>query len=378
MHNLKDIILPIATLAGMIIGVGFFSLPYITLKVGFPIILIYFLILGTIVTIIHLIFGKLAVKTPDFKRFPGFVKFYLGKQVEKIALTSSIFGGLGGLLVYLLVGSTFLENLLSSFLDIGTINYILIYFAIGSFFVFSGIKSIAKLSFWFLSFFFLVFIIMFNHFSPMIQTNNLFLGSASTIKDFFLPYGAILYSLWGVSLIPDIEEMLRRKKRLIGKTIFFATLIPILIYLCFVYLILGLTGVNTTEMALVGLESHIGAEIVNLLLILGILTTFTSYVSSGLVLKKVFMYDLKMKKGLAWAIACFVPLISLLAGMDNFIKIISLLGGVGLSLNGILILLMYKESINKEKGTNKKYFWFSPLILIFVLGIIYELIYFFS
>ena len=143
-------------------------------------------------------------------------------------------------------------------------------------------------------------------------------------------------------------------------------------------MILGLTGINTTEMALVGLESHIGAEIVSLSLILGILTTFTSYVASGLVLKKVFMYDLKMKKEFAWAITCFVPLISLLAGLDNFIGIISLLGGVGLSFNGILILLMYKESINKEKGTHKKYFWFSPLILVFVLGIIYELIYFFS
>ena len=97
MHNLKSIILPIATLTGMIIGVGFFALPYITLKVGLPVILIYFLILGIIVTTIHLIFGKLAVKTPDFKRFPGFVKFYLGEQVEKLALTSSIIGGLGGL-----------------------------------------------------------------------------------------------------------------------------------------------------------------------------------------------------------------------------------------------------------------------------------------
>ena len=376
MNNLKNIIFPITTLVSMIIGVGFFSLPYIAMKVGFSLMIGYFLILGIIVTTIHLIFGKLAVKTPDFKRFPGFVKFYLGEMGEKIALISSIIGGLGGLLAYLLVGSTFLKNLLSPLLNTGINNYVLIYFFFGSFFVFSGIKSISRLSFWFLSFFFLVLIMMFNSFSSMIKIDNLFLGSAHTIEEFFLPYGAILYSLWGVSLIPDVEEMLRGKKQLVKKTIFFATLIPIIIYLCFIYLILGLTGANTTEMALVGLENHIGAEIVSPLLVLGILTTFTSYVASGLVLKNVFMYDLKMKKGLAWAITCFVPLISLLAGLNNFIGIISLLGGVGLSVNGILILLMYKKLINKEKGTSKKYFWFSPLILIFILGIIYELIYF--
>jgi len=378
MRNLKSIILPIATLTGMIIGVGFFALPYITLKVGLPVILIYFLILGIIVTIIHLIFGRLAVKTPDFKRFPGFVRFYLGEKAEKLALASSIIGGLGGLLAYLIVGSTFMKGLLSPFLNVGDNIYIFIYFFLGSLFVFSGIKSISKLSFWFLSFFLLVLAVMFNHFSSMIQIDNLFLGSANTMKDYFLPYGAILYSLWGVSLIPDVEEMLKGKKQLIGKTIFFATIIPIIIYLCFIYLILGLTGVNTTEMALAGLESYIGPQMISLLLILGILTTFTSYISSGLVLKKILIYDLEIKHGLAWAIACFIPLISLMAGLNNFIGIISLLGGVGLSLNGALILLMYKKSINIEKGTNKKYFWFSPLILIFILGIIYELIYFFT
>jgi len=377
MNNLKNIILPVVTLVGMIIGVGFFSLPYITLKIGFPLMFFYFLVLGTIVTIIHLIFGKLALDTPDFKRFPGFAKFYLGKLGERIALVSSIIGGLGGLLAYLIVGSAFLESLLSSFLNIGTNNFIFLYFFLGSFFVFSGIKSISQLSFWFLNFFFLLLVIMFNRFSSTIQISNLFLGSANTIKEFFLPYGAVLYSLWGVSLIPNIEEMLRGKKQLIGKTILFATLIPIIIYLCFIYLILGLTGVNTTETALIGLESHIGAGMVNLLLILGFLTTFTSYVASGLVLKQIFIYDFKIKEGLAWFITCFTPLVCFLAGLNNFIGIISLVGGIGLSLNGILIILMYKKSINKKEGTNRKYFWFSPLIIIFILGIIYELINFF-
>lgn len=378
MNDFKNIIVPVSILVSMIIGVGFFALPYITLRTGFPLMLAYFLVLGTITIIIHLMFGKLALKTPDFKRFPGFVKFYLGKDIEKISLFSSIIGGLGGLLAYLIVGSTFLENLLSPFFNIGTNNYIFIYFALGAFFVFSGIKIISKLSFWLLGFFFLVLIAMFNNFSSMVQVNNLFLGSAHTIKDFFLPYGAVLYSVWGVSLIPEIEETLRGKKQLMGKTIFWATLVPMIVYLCFIYLILGLTGVNTTEMALVGLESHIGPEIANLALILGTLTTFTSYVASGLVLKKVFMYDLKIKKELAWVITCFVPLIFLLAGLNNFIKTISLLGGIGLSIDGIFILLMYKESINREKGTHRKYFWFSPLIVIFILGIIYELVYFFS
>ena len=68
------IIYAIATLSGTIIGAGLFALPYITLKVGFWMILAYFLLLGGVVILIHLFFGELALKTPDFKRLPGFAK----------------------------------------------------------------------------------------------------------------------------------------------------------------------------------------------------------------------------------------------------------------------------------------------------------------
>ncbi len=376
MNELKQIILPTTVLAGMIIGVGFFSLPYITLQVGLPFMLIYFLILGTIVTIVHLIFGEVALNTPDFKRMPGFAKFYLGKRGEIISFFFSIFVGLGGLLAYLIVGGSFLESLLSPFLRLNNSFYTLIYFAFASFFIYFGIKAIAKLNFWALGFLFLVLIAIFNNSYQAIEIENLFLGSVETIKDAFLPYGAVLYSLWGATLIPNIEEMLNRKKHLIEETIVTASLIPPIVYFVFIYLVLGLRGVNTSPTALIGLESQIRAEIVNLALILGLLTTFTSFVSSGLVLKNIFMYDLKIGKNISWFIVCFVPLFLFFLGMDNFIQVISLLGGIGFSIDGILILLMYKKL--KERKKERVTFWIFPLILVFVLGMAYELIYFFS
>ncbi|PIR07544.1 hypothetical protein COV54_00500, partial [Candidatus Jorgensenbacteria bacterium CG11_big_fil_rev_8_21_14_0_20_38_23] len=66
------LIYAIATLSGTIIGVGLFALPYITLKVGFWVMLCYFLVLGALVILIHSFFGELALKTPDYKRLPGF------------------------------------------------------------------------------------------------------------------------------------------------------------------------------------------------------------------------------------------------------------------------------------------------------------------
>jgi len=56
-------------------------------------------------------------------------------------------------------------------------------------------------------------------------------------------------------------------------------------------------------------------------------------------------------------------------GVKNFISLISFLGGVFLGIDGVLMLLMYR----KIKPKKAKLVWF--LSLIFIGGIIYEIIY---
>ena len=76
----KDYIYPIAVFSAGMIGVGFLSLPYITLQAGIWLTLLYFLVLTALVVVINLIFCQISLKTPDFKRFPGFVGYYLGAR----------------------------------------------------------------------------------------------------------------------------------------------------------------------------------------------------------------------------------------------------------------------------------------------------------
>jgi tyrosine-specific transport protein len=371
MTKFKKIIYAISTLSGTIIGVGLFALPYVTLKVGFWVILGYFLALGTLVILIHLFFGELALKTPDFKRLPGFAKIYLGNWGEKVAYVSTILGIFGALLAYLLVGGEFFTELLSPIFGGNSLIYTLFYFIIGAILIFSGIKAIARVEFWGLILFFaILFAIFFRGFSQ-IEISNLFIGNwKSGVGNLFLPYGIILFSLWGAALIPEIEEMLGNKKNLILKIIPISILIPIVIYLFFIYLISGITGSQTTESALTGLRNVLGDGIVSLALIFGLLTTFTSFIALGLTLKKVFWYDLKFGKIISWVITCFLPLILFLAGFKNFIQVISFVGGVMLGIDGILILLMYRKLKPKRR------FLIYPLILIFLGGIVYEIVYF--
>jgi len=369
MSDRKLLILNVATFSGTIIGVGLFSLPYIALKVGFWVMFFYFIVLGALIYLVHKYFGEVAIKTPDFKRYPGFAKYYLGDWGEKIAFISSIIGTFGALLAYLIVGGEFLTQLLSPIFGGDNLIYTFIYFFIGALFIFLGIKAIQKIEFLGLILFSVILVLIFWAGKDFINIGNLFLHNPLNLKNFFLPYGAIIFSLSGISLIPEIEENLKDKKNLLTKIIFISILIPIIIYLFFIFLILGICGENTTETALTGLVDFLGYRIAVLGYLFGLITTFTSFITMGLTLKKIFHYDLKLNKKLSWFITCFIPLFLFLIGVNQFIPVISFVGGVMCGIDGILILLMYKK-INPQKKI------IYPLSLIFILGIIYEIVYF--
>ncbi len=372
---MSKFIYALSTLSGTIIGVGLFSLPYITSKVGIWLILGYFLVLGSIVIIIHLLFGEVALKTPDFLRLPGYAKIYLGKWGQKIALLSAIFGFWGAILAYLIIGGQFLTALLRPVFGGNDISYTFIYFSLGAILIYFGIKTIAKVELFGLILFFIIVTVIFFRGFPLLKIENLFPVGSLKMSLLFLPYGPILFSLWGAELIPEIEEILGKEKALLKKLIPIAILIPIILYLIFIFFVLGITGKATSEEAILGLGNFLGADVIRLALLFGIFVTLTSFITLGLTLKKVFWYDLKVPKNIAFAIACFPPLLFFLIGFKNFISVIGLVGGVMLAINGILIILMY-QIVKKIPRFSLTFFLTSFLIFIFILGIIYQIYYF--
>ena len=366
----KNYIYPVAVFCGGMIGVGFLSLPYIALQSGIWLMLLYFIVLTAIVVVINVIFCQISLKTPDFKRFPGFVGHYLGKWAKLFSMISVIFGTLGVLLVYLLIGGQFLASVLHG----NILTYALIYFFIASVIIYFDIKVVARVEFWvivllILSLFF-VFAMGFSQIKlSNILTTNYSDPGGTPATNFFLPYGPLLFALWGIGLIPEIEEMLGKGKKRLKTIIAVSTIIISVFYLLFTFLILGITGSQTEASALVGLKNFLPNTLVSIALLMGALATFTAFITQGIIFKKTLMFDLKIKHWQAFVMTCFPPMILFLIGLKSFIPILSFIGGVLLGINGILILLMYK----KIKGRNIIIF---PLSLIFLLGIIYEIIYF--
>lgn len=132
MIKFKTFIYAVSVLSGTIIGVGLFSLPYITAKVGFWVMAGYFLVLGFLVILVHLFFGEVALKTPNFKRFPGFAEIHLGDWGRNVAFISTILGLMGAILAYLIVGGEFLKEILSPVFGGNANLYTIIYFIAGT------------------------------------------------------------------------------------------------------------------------------------------------------------------------------------------------------------------------------------------------------
>lgn len=367
-----DYVYPVAVLAGGIIGAGFLSLPYLALRVGIWPMLLYFVCLTALVVTLHVIYGKICRATPDFKQFPGFVEFYLGRWAKRVTLALVFLGSLGISLSYLIIGGRFLSEMLAPVWPGGAYWYTILYFFVLSAILYFDMEAIPAVEFGALFLLLAALLLIFVKGFSLIRLENIFFDGLVATRDWralFLPYGVIIFSLWGTGLIAQVEEMLIGRKRLLTRVVVIGTLVPAVFYFLFMLAILGISGHATSEAALSGLASFLGRKVVEVALLIGVLTSFMAFIGQGLFFKKVLMYDLKMDITWAWFLTCFPALLFFLLGINSFIPLVSFVGGVFLGVEGIFILLMYRKI-----GGRKAVVY--PLFLIFFIGIIYEIMYF--
>jgi len=372
----KKFISGLAMYCGTVIGVGLFGLPYVASRVGFFVFLVYLLFIGFYSVIISLVYGEMVERTKGLHRLPGYSGIYLGKGSKIITSISGITGLSLSLLAYIVVGGGFLGDLLIPIFGGQKILYILIFFSLGATAIYFSAKSIAKIELLMLCFFFLIVLLLFFKSVPNMQLEN-FLRFDK--KFLFLPYGVLLFSMGGGSIIPEIKELTGKKYQSLLKPILISgSIIVIITYLIFVVSILGVTGLNTSSDSFSGIQKYFDG-IVPIFLVFGILTTFTSYLTLGSNLKKLYWYDLKIKHLFSWIFAVFIPLTLFYLGFKNFILIIGVTGAIVGGVDMIFMNLCYLQA--KKKGSQKPGFSLRlhpnviyTIIAFFLAGIVMELL----
>jgi tyrosine-specific transport protein len=159
--------------------------------------------------------------------------------------------------------------------------------------------------------------------------------------------------------------------------IILSTAISAVFYILFGILVAGVSGRNTSADALSGLIPFLGSKIVFFGVLAGLITIADSFLILALYLRNTLVRDLKFPKIPAFLIACGSPLILFLLGFRNFINTIGFVGTIIGAVEGIIIILIFKNA--KKLGDREpEYSLKIPsmllyfLMAIFILGAVFQ------
>jgi amino acid permease len=361
-------LLAVGTFLGTVIGVGIFGLPFLASQMGFVPFVLLFVCISPLVIVIHLQFIDVVIGTKGLHRIPGYIHAYLGTRWRTVALIISALGIIGSLLAYLVVGGTFTKLVLQPFIDIPDVAAVFLFFLLGSVLIATGTKSVAWVDLVLTGVFFCIVAFFFFFSIPKIETASFTHLSWSQLP---LGYGVILFALWGLTLVPETVELAGRDRHASRRVILYGLLATAAVYLLFTVMVLGVTGSATTPEALTGFLARFPSWAVVVGGLLGVITTFTSYIALGLTLRKTLVYDLRLGVLPSLCLTFFLPLLLFAIGLKSFIDILGLTGAVLLGLEGALAMAVaarYRALREKQNAA------VIPLLIVLLcLGVCVEL-----
>ncbi len=360
-------------LSGMIIGVGMFGIPFSFVASGFWLGALELIILTGVILLLHLFYGEIVLKTSEYHRMPGYVRVYLGRWPAMLSWGSALFGILGTLLAYILVGSIFLDGIFQNFWPGSSeIFWALFMAGAGAVIIFFPLRKAATVNgvLTALLIVFILFLII--ALFPKVSFANL--GGAN-FREVFTPYGVLLFALSGGVVIPDLISFLGKDRARARAAITLGTIIPALLYFFFALTIAGVLGNQVSEEAIRGLLPVMGKNVVIFGNIIGFLAVFTSFVVLLSSFRALLHLDLGMPKFISWAAASFSPPALYFLGFHSFIAVIGVVGAIAVGIDSLLIIASY-HALRARAGVSFvwfSYFWKALIYALIIAGVVFEI-----
>ena len=327
-------------ITGMTIGAGVLGVPYVVAQVGLKIGFVYILALGLVMLSLNLMLGEIAVRTNQSLQIPGLVGKYLGKWVKLFLNIIIVFASYGALLAYIIGEGQALSALFGGNPAVWSV----FFWSIASVVVWRGlqtIKTVEKV----LSIIVISIICGLSFY--LLKDWQISNWVYTDLSKIFLPYGVILFALNGTPAVIEAHALLPRSQKHFRKALIIGSLIPVAVYLLFALAVAGATGLQTTEIATIGLGARFGQGVLILGNIFAVLAMAGGFIGSGIALKQNFVWDNKVNKILAEFLVISVPLLLFLAGLRQFISILSVAGGVFIGIEAIVIIIVCWQARRK-------------------------------
>ena len=338
------------SLVGAVVGVGIFGVPYVISQVGLVPALFYFFILGGIQILQNLFFAETAIACKEDHGLPGLARLYLGETYGRVGGAALILGYWASLTAYVAVGGTLLAVILQPLLGGSIFVYSIIWGILGAFALHYGMKTISKLEFIGTIGLVVALLGILGFSLPHIELANMPLFDWI---DPIIPYGVILFSLGGMTAVPEMEEMVEGRRGDYRKSIILGTIIAMLITMAFGFIVWGVSGDQLTKDAVTGLKAVLGSSIGIPAAIAGFLAVATSYFATAANVKDTFNYDFKLNRNIAWLLAVMPPIGIFLFGGRDFLSMIGLSGAVFGGVLAVLVGLLYLK-IRRKRLVRRK------------------------
>ena len=365
----------IEALVGAVVGVGIFGLPYAFAQAGFVIGLAYLLALGTVMVTVLLMFSEVVLVTPGRHHLSGYVRTYFGAGWGKFAAFLTIAGNWGALVAYVLVGGQFAYSLLSPLLGGELFLYQVVFMMVGFLVTLRGLSFISRVEMYLVAALVLAILALAVGGVPHVAIEPLLYVSSS---DAFLPYGVVLFAIGGISLVPEMRDILGKHASHLRRVVPWSYVVIVALYTIFAFTVVSVTGLNTSPEAIAGFGKVVGQWALFVGALMGFLAVTTSFFLVSVSSQDLLELDYGSSRLLAWFATLSVPAIVILLGVRDFVEVMGFTGAVfsgGVAIFAVALFLRVRARRGR-RGKDAIDFpsWAGYLVAaIFVIGIALEL-----
>lgn len=371
-HRQVGLLEAVALIVSGTVGAGVLAIPYAVAKVGLGLGLLYIVILGLVMMGLNLLVGQICAATKENFQLAGLAKKYVG-PFGKWLVTGVVYTSMFGSLLVFIIGE---GQTLTALFSGQPFVWSIIFFCVMTVPIILGIRTIKVIEFVLTISIFAIVMIIAAWSIPHVQLAHINYHNLAYI---FLPYGVILYAFAGASAIPEAHSILVHNAREFKKAIVYSSLIVITLYCLFAFITVGVMGNSTTEIATIGLGKILGPAVLILGNVFATLTMGTSFLMSGLALRDSMSWDFKLSRAWSNILVLGLPFVLFLLGIRRFIVALDFIGGVLVSTELLLIIVVYwcaKQAGVLKKGKYRLHhslLLVSFLVLAFSVGAVYSI-----
>lgn len=351
---------------GNVVGVGIFALPYVVAQAGFGVGVLAILLCGAASLVAYLLYADIALHTSGHARFVGLMRQYVGPFGGVLAAAAFFVSAFGTLVAYILVGGSFAHVLFAPIVGGGLLLYRVLFLLFGAVAMFGGMLTVMRVQKYIIAAYLVLVALMVVLAAPHVDVGNFVLSTGSGV---FLPFGVALFAFNGFGAVPEMRDVLGRHKHLLPRALTVGVGIVAALYIAFAAIIVGVSGLGTSQEALYGLAQVLGPAMLVIGSAIGLCTVGSAFMTHGVVTINTLTYDYRVRYFSAWAIAVLIPFAVVLLGSTDFVSVINITGGIGGGLMGLVLVTAY-EKMRLHPHASKNLLTI-PQWLVFLAGVVF-------